>query len=80
MELGDAELALLDPETMQSLHSERIQQIRVWGVGRNNGRQVFPVVCSLKSVRTFRAVRLVACSFQRQILLAFTNARSAVLC
>lgn len=38
MELDDNELRLIDPDTMNVVHSERIQQIRVWGVGRDNGR------------------------------------------
>ncbi|KAE9555859.1 hypothetical protein FO519_000944 [Halicephalobus sp. NKZ332] len=38
MELDDNELTLIDPDTMTVVHSERIQQIRVWGVGRDNGR------------------------------------------
>lgn len=38
MELDDNELTLLDPDTMNVVHSEKIQQIRVWGVGRDNGR------------------------------------------
>ena len=40
MELDDNELTLLDPDTMNVIHSEKIQQIRVWGVGRDNGRYV----------------------------------------
>lgn len=38
MELDDNDLTLIDPDTMAVVHSERIQQIRVWGVGRDNGR------------------------------------------
>lgn len=41
MELDDNELRLIDPDTMNVVHSEKIQQIRVWGVGRDNGRYVF---------------------------------------
>ncbi|PIO76648.1 phosphotyrosine interaction domain protein [Teladorsagia circumcincta] len=37
MELDDNELSLIDPDTMTVVHSEKIQQIRVWGVGRDNG-------------------------------------------
>uniref|UniRef100_A0A1I7Z1R3 WW domain-containing protein n=1 Tax=Steinernema glaseri TaxID=37863 RepID=A0A1I7Z1R3_9BILA len=40
MELDDQDLTLLDPDTMNVVHSEKIQQIRVWGVGRDNGRLV----------------------------------------
>ncbi|KAI6177294.1 hypothetical protein M3Y97_00891100 [Aphelenchoides bicaudatus] len=38
MELNDRELLLVDSEKLQNVHSERIQNIRVWGVGRDNGR------------------------------------------
>lgn len=38
MELDGSDLILIDPDTMTVVHSERIQQIRVWGVGRDNGR------------------------------------------
>ncbi|RCN35709.1 phosphotyrosine interaction domain protein [Ancylostoma caninum] len=38
MELDDNELTLIDPDTMTVVHSEKIPQIRVWGVGRDNGR------------------------------------------
>ena len=38
MELDDNELLLIDPDSMAVVHSEKIQQIRVWGVGRDNGR------------------------------------------
>ncbi|VDM70213.1 unnamed protein product, partial [Strongylus vulgaris] len=37
MELDDNELTLIDPDTMTVVHSEKIPQIRVWGVGRDNG-------------------------------------------
>lgn len=40
MELNDNQLLLIDPETLETVHSEKIQQIRVWGVGRDNGRYV----------------------------------------
>ncbi|EYC00009.1 hypothetical protein Y032_0118g720 [Ancylostoma ceylanicum] len=39
MELDDNELTLIDPDTMTVVHSEKIPQIRVWGVGRDNGRE-----------------------------------------
>lgn len=38
MELNDNELLLIDPETNKVVHSEKIQYIRVWGVGKDNGR------------------------------------------
>lgn len=38
MELDDRDLRLLDPDSGALLHSQPIHQIRVWGVGRDNGR------------------------------------------
>lgn len=52
MELDDNELALIDPDTMTVLHTERIQGIRVWGVGRDNGRD-FAYVSRDRNTRRF---------------------------
>ncbi|CAJ0578886.1 unnamed protein product, partial [Mesorhabditis spiculigera] len=52
MELDDQELSLIDPDSMQVIHSERIQQIRVWGVGRDNGRD-FAYVARDRGSRRF---------------------------
>ncbi|ULU01603.1 hypothetical protein L5515_004574 [Caenorhabditis briggsae] len=52
MELDDNELALIDPDSMNVIHSERIQAIRVWGVGRDNGRD-FAYVSRDRSTRRF---------------------------
>ncbi|CAI4232121.1 unnamed protein product [Auanema sp. JU1783] len=52
MELDDNELSLIDPDTMTVIHSERIQQIRVWGVGRDNGRD-FAYVARDRGSRRF---------------------------
>ncbi|CAJ0942615.1 unnamed protein product, partial [Mesorhabditis belari] len=52
MELDDQELSLIDPDSMQVIHSERIQQIRVWGVGRDNGRD-FAYVARDRTSRRF---------------------------
>ncbi|CAB3401464.1 unnamed protein product [Caenorhabditis bovis] len=52
MELDDNELSLIDPDTMNVIHSERIQAIRVWGVGRDNGRD-FAYVARDRSTRRF---------------------------
>lgn len=52
MELDDNELALIDPDTMNVIHSERIQSIRVWGVGRDNGRD-FAYVSRDRATRRF---------------------------
>ncbi|XGW17255.1 hypothetical protein V3C99_002117 [Haemonchus contortus] len=52
MELDDNELSLIDPDTMTVVHSEKIQQIRVWGVGRDNGRD-FAYVARDRNSRRF---------------------------
>lgn len=38
-------LNLIDPMDRTVLHSQPIVSIRVWGVGRDNGRWVFALVC-----------------------------------
>lgn len=38
LELDDRNLTLIDPESGTTLHTQMIYQIRVWGVGRDNGR------------------------------------------
>lgn len=38
MELDNSDLTLIDPDTMSAIHSERMNHIRVWGVGRDNVR------------------------------------------
>uniref|UniRef100_A0A1I7UHQ6 PID domain-containing protein n=1 Tax=Caenorhabditis tropicalis TaxID=1561998 RepID=A0A1I7UHQ6_9PELO len=52
MELDDNELVLIDPDTMNVIHTERIQSIRVWGVGRDNGRD-FAYVSRDRNTRRF---------------------------
>ncbi|KJH48722.1 phosphotyrosine interaction domain protein [Dictyocaulus viviparus] len=52
MELDDNELSLIDPDTLTVIHSEKIQQIRVWGVGRDNGRD-FAYVSRDRNSRRF---------------------------
>ncbi|ETN82409.1 phosphotyrosine interaction domain protein [Necator americanus] len=52
MELDDNELTLIDPDTMTVVHSEKIHQIRVWGVGRDNGRD-FAYVARDRNSRRF---------------------------
>ncbi|EFP09147.1 CRE-FEH-1 protein [Caenorhabditis remanei] len=52
MELDDNELALIDPDSMNVIHAERIQSIRVWGVGRDNGRD-FAYVSRDRGTRRF---------------------------
>uniref|UniRef100_A0A7E4VDR7 PID domain-containing protein n=1 Tax=Panagrellus redivivus TaxID=6233 RepID=A0A7E4VDR7_PANRE len=52
MELDDNELSLIDPDSMAVVHAERIHQIRVWGVGRDNGRD-FAYVARDRNSRRF---------------------------
>ncbi|VDN54827.1 unnamed protein product [Dracunculus medinensis] len=52
MEIDDNDLTLIDPDTMAVIHSERIHQIRVWGVGRDNGRD-FAYVARDRNSRRF---------------------------
>ncbi|KAK0418241.1 hypothetical protein QR680_013452 [Steinernema hermaphroditum] len=52
MELDDQDLTLIDPDTMNVVHSEKIHQIRVWGVGRDNGRD-FAYVARDRTSRRF---------------------------
>ncbi|KRX18695.1 Amyloid beta A4 precursor protein-binding family B member 2 [Trichinella nelsoni] len=40
MELDDHDLRLCDPDSDTVLHVQPIHQIRVWGVGRDNGRDI----------------------------------------
>ncbi|KAL4702227.1 hypothetical protein ACJJTC_012484, partial [Scirpophaga incertulas] len=39
MDLDDGALKLIDPESLTTLHTQPIHTIRVWGVGRDNGRR-----------------------------------------
>lgn len=43
MDLDEGALKLIDPETLTILNSQPIHTIRVWGVGRDNGRYVMAV-------------------------------------
>ena len=43
MDLDSQHLTLIDPQDLSVLNVQPIQSIRVWGVGRDNGRLV---VCS----------------------------------
>ena len=38
MDLDEQSLILIDPQDMTVLNLQPIQSIRVWGVGRDNGR------------------------------------------
>uniref|UniRef100_A0A5S6QJR0 PID domain-containing protein n=1 Tax=Trichuris muris TaxID=70415 RepID=A0A5S6QJR0_TRIMR len=52
MELDDHDLRLCDPDTGAVLHVQPIHLIRVWGVGRDNGRD-FAYVARDRSTRRF---------------------------
>lgn len=41
MDLDEGALKLIDPENLTILNTQPIHTIRVWGVGRDNGRYVF---------------------------------------
>lgn len=38
LELDEENVTLLDPQDLSILNVQPIQSIRIWGVGRNNGR------------------------------------------
>ena len=38
LELDEENVTLIDPQDLSVLNVQPIQSIRVWGVGRNNGR------------------------------------------
>jgi len=40
MDLDEGALKLIDPENLTLLNTQPIHTIRVWGVGRDNGRLV----------------------------------------
>ncbi len=40
MDLDSQHLTLIDPQDLSVLNVQAIQSIRVWGVGRDNGRSV----------------------------------------
>lgn len=40
MDLDEGSLKLIDPENLTILNTQPIHTIRVWGVGRDNGRLV----------------------------------------
>lgn len=41
MDLDEGALKLIDPENLTVLNTQPIHTIRVWGVGRDNGRFVY---------------------------------------
>ena len=41
MDLDSQHLTLIDPQDLSVLNVQPIQSIRVWGVGRDNGRYVY---------------------------------------
>lgn len=46
MDLDEGALKLIDPENLTVLNTQPIHTIRVWGVGRDNGRFVnyYPLI------------------------------------
>jgi len=44
MDLDEGALKLIDPENLTQLNTQPIHTIRVWGVGRDNGRYVFSIL------------------------------------
>lgn len=40
MDLDEGALKLIDPENLTILNTQPIHTIRVWGVGRDNGRYI----------------------------------------
>lgn len=60
MELDDKELSLLDPDNMQVLNKHSIQQIRVWGVGKDNARLLLGILHFLHKYHLFRDFAYVA--------------------
>uniref|UniRef100_A0A915KF34 Amyloid beta A4 protein-binding family B member 2 n=1 Tax=Romanomermis culicivorax TaxID=13658 RepID=A0A915KF34_ROMCU len=53
LELDDRDLTLVDPDTGATLHTQQIYQIRVWGVGRDNGSRDFAYVARDRSSRRY---------------------------
>lgn len=43
MDLDEGALKLIDPENLTTLNTQPIHTIRVWGVGRDNGRWVVDI-------------------------------------
>lgn len=54
MDLDEGSLKLLDPESLTLLNTQPIHTIRVWGVGRDNGKYVArPLLPSLVAGLSF---------------------------
>lgn len=47
MDLDEGALKLIDPENLTVLNTQPIHTIRVWGVGRDNGRYVIVILLKL---------------------------------
>lgn len=47
MDLDEGALKLIDPENLTVLNTQPIHTIRVWGVGRDNGRYVIAILLKL---------------------------------
>lgn len=51
MDLDEGALKLIDPENLTILNTQPIHTIRVWGVGRDNGRYVMNELQGNNSIR-----------------------------
>lgn len=70
MDLDEGALKLIDPENLTVLNTQPIHTIRVWGVGRDNGRWVrysqhspyfTTLLCPFFSLSSILAIVLVTC-------------------
>lgn len=48
MDLDEGSLKLIDPENLTVMNTQPIHTIRVWGVGRDNGRLVYSNIGCMK--------------------------------
>lgn len=74
MVLQNDTMNLIDPLGQTLLHSQPIASIRVWGVGRDNGRSV-----STRTIRRCLAPHLHYCGSQLSGVATFTGTENAVL-
>lgn len=50
MDLDEGALKLIDPENLTVLNTQPIHTIRVWGVGRDNGRYGYVYLLFILSI------------------------------
>lgn len=72
MDLDDGALKLIDPESLTTLHTQPIHTIRVWGVGRDNGRWDRPIADYPKYVPILAEIKDVIRNFNDFKLLKVT--------